>query len=215
MTIETFVITNGRSTFPFVMRSLEEQTLSLKITVVRDMKWVEALNKCLEMSQSDYFVRCDDDHFLHPRALEFMWKNVQSIREKMAMYYCKLWEDWSNHPGGGVKLYHTARVREIGGFHANKYGKVDKVFKKQVQKSKYVLGACNGLLGVHAVAPIEEQIRYEKLWLSQASKKYRKPATNTANYKKTVQEQFEMRIGKVEKVNERRKTDFHRFLKSK
>lgn len=212
--IEAFIITNGRSTFPYALKSLETQTCSIKITEIRDMKWVDALNFSLKLCKSKHYIRCDDDHLLHPRAVDFLWHKIRN-EDSMATYSCKLWEDWSHRPGGGIKIYNTAIVRELGGFKANHFGKVDKEFAATVRASKFRRhGGGNILVGVHACAPFREQLRYEKLWSALATHPYQKSSRQgMMNYKKSIEKQFRMRLKFVEQWNRKEKNEFHKFLK--
>jgi len=69
--LEIFVITNGRETFKHVMASLKVQSASRKITVIRDMAWIDALNECAKLCKSKYFIRIDDDMVLHEYAVAY------------------------------------------------------------------------------------------------------------------------------------------------
>ena len=63
--LQIFVVTNERSTFPFVLKGLDEQTINdLDVHVIKNMKWVDALNAIVDQCTTGYFIRCDDDFFL-------------------------------------------------------------------------------------------------------------------------------------------------------
>jgi len=216
MDLEAFIITNGRSTFEYALKALQQQTFKFKITILRDMKWVDALNECLNRSSASHFIRCDDDFVLHPRAIEFMWNRYQTVSKlKTIMLVAKLWEDWTSRIAGGVKIYNAEFVKDIGGFKVNHLGKVDKKFREQVQETNYRMDGCKkSVVGLHTCGSWEEQLRYETLWSKLADHAYKKTTHNDMKkYKKPLDEQFAMRTKFVEKINKRYRTFFHEFLK--
>ena len=211
--LEAFIITNGRSTYEYAHRALLEQTCKFKITVLRDMKWVAALNKCIDLCESKYYLRCDDDHLLHPEAVLFMYKGMRK-RPKAALFACALWEDWTKRTGGGTKMYNPEIVDKLGRFKANHLGKVDKVFRARLKKSPYKISGSKGsIMGLHSCAPMDEQIRYEKLWSQMATKAYKKTThKQMRKYKKTVKDQYNMLSTFVPKRNKKLDTPFHQYL---
>lgn len=219
MDVEAFIITNGRSTFEYALKSVEEQSVDLKkITVIRDMKWIDAVNRCVELCESRFFLRVDDDMFLHPRCVEYMYR--QTVKNKkvnrIAAYVCKLWEDWQSYVAGSIKLYQTARVKEMGGFKANAMGKIDKPFEVAMKKKKFIVVKDNkSVVGVHGMGTWEEQEHYRTLWLKNNSKiKYKRPKKyllSQKRYKKTPHKQYVIAKG-LRKVNKRRNSGFWHFL---
>ena len=76
--LEIFIITNGRATFPYCEESvLNQEQVKFKTTIHRDMKWLDANRRILDVCQSKFFARIDDDMILHPRAVRFMWECIQ------------------------------------------------------------------------------------------------------------------------------------------
>lgn len=162
--LETFVITNGRSTFNYVIRSLESQSVKRKITVIRDMKWVDALNKCVELCQCNYFLRVDDDMALHRYAVEYYISRMRKmIRAGGGVYVCRLWEDWSSKPVNGLRMYSHEVSRRIG-FQASELGKVDKVFRSKMLKIKKIQVKDKSVVGLHMLAHTSDQEKYRNLW---------------------------------------------------
>ncbi len=212
--LEAFIITNGRSTLEYALKALEGQTCKFKITVIRDMKWVDALNRCVKLCKTKHYLRCDDDHIFHPSAVHFMWKSIKR-KDNTALFACKLWEDWTKRIGGGSKMYNRELVRKIGGFRANHLGKVDKLFSARVRKSPYRLGGGgDSIVGLHCCAPFDEQVSYEKLWSKLATKPYQKTTHDSMKkYKKSIKEQYEMRTKFILKLNRKSKSGFYTFIK--
>jgi len=193
--------------------------VKFKITILRDMVWVKALNECLNLASCKYYLRCDDDHLFHPKAVEFMIDKIQKDNQnkKIVMHTTKLWEDWSGRPGGGAKLYNLNRVKKLGGFKANQFGKVDKLFKASVNSSQFSIstGGKYSLVGIHACGTWEEQKEYEKIWNSIATVSYKKNSIeNSRKYKKSIEKQFLMRTDFIEKINRKSKSLFHKYIKS-
>jgi hypothetical protein len=216
MDLEVFIITNGRSTFPYVKKAMEGQSIDLKITVLENMNWVDALNRCLGLCESTHYVRCDDDFILHPLAIEYVWEKCKR-KPNSALWLAKLWEDWTNKVAGGIKIYNKEVVLELGGFQASHLGKVDKMFKKQLDKSRFSMSGCkDSIVGLHACGKWKEQLRYEKLWSAMAKRPYQKTThAQMAKYKKSVKEQYKMRTKFIEKKNKAKKTDFYKFIQDK
>jgi hypothetical protein len=162
MNFEAFIITNGRSTLTYCLKSLTEQSIDRKFTVLRDMVWVDALNQCLELCHSDFYIRIDDDMFLHPHFFAYCSYIIEKASVKFGVRSFKLWEDWSNRPGGYIKLYKTAVAKKVG-FKVNKLGKADKPFFATLRKTKYTHIKDASLVGLHACGNRKDQLRYRKL----------------------------------------------------
>ena len=166
--LEIFVVTNGRKTFDFVMKSLDDQTVKKRITVISNMKWVDALNECAKKCKSEYFLRIDDDMVLHRSAVSYLCSRIPRCRKRCCgVYVCKLWEDWSNKPAGGIRMYHTGMTRKIG-FRPSKLGKVDKVFRSDLEKKKWGQIKDFSIVGLHMLGCKEDQVKYRNLWRKNA-----------------------------------------------
>lgn len=219
--LQIFVITNERSSFPYVLKGLEQQTIkNLDVKVIKNMKWVDALNKMLDDCSTDFFIRCDDDFFLHPCAIQFIFDTMMAERDKAVMGCYKLWEDWSRRVSGGIKIYNTARVRKLGGFEENHRGSVDGKFSKKIKESKYTeTGNKMSAVGIHARATLEEMLLYEKIWNEKVGKNFvkwkpdKKTTKQMKRYTRTVEEQFDMRVSLLRKINKKRCSDFYRAIK--
>lgn len=214
MDVEVFLITNGRSTFDYALKSLEEQTVKVKITVIKDMKWIDAVNECVDRCESPYFIRVDDDMFLHPQCASYMIHRISS-RKKICAYYYRLWEDWQKKIAGRVKLYNRDLVRKIGGFTTNKFGKIDKTFHTTCKKKKVRISRNASIVGIHACGTWSEQQRYRKLWSKENAKvELIRPSSYLRaqkRYKKTLGEQYNL-IKLLKKKNRKIRSDFSKFL---
>lgn len=216
--VEAFVITNGRETFDYVLDSIQKQSMPLKLTMVRDRKWVDSLRYCAKHVKSEFFIRIDDDMMLHPHAFAFFLKAVPKIKRNVGVYVCRLWEDWSQKPIKGIRMYRSSAVRAVG-FHPNKLGKVDKVFRRDLRKiGKKEL--CNdGIVGIHALANEKDQVHYRDLWRDQNVKvnkaEFAKTFDNLIHKsRRTVQEQYEL-IKKIPKLDRTHSNGaFCRFVKT-
>jgi len=215
MNIEAFVITNGRSTFKYALRSMEEQSEKIKITVIRNMKWIDAVNECVKVCGNQYFVRVDDDMFLHPHYVSYIIR-VLKRNKNVCMYSCRLWEDWQHKIAGTVKVYNTMLVEKMGGFRASKFGRIDKKFSALANKRKMLIVKDISIVGIHSCATFKEQERYRKLWAKEnaVAKFIRPPAYLKAQrkYSKTLDEQYAL-LDRLKKKNKRVGTRFYRFLR--
>lgn len=211
--LEIFVITNGRSTLPYVIRSLESQSTKRPVTVIRDMQWIDALYKCVNLSESSFYIRVDDDMFLHRDAVAYYLHILNG--NDVGVYECKLWEDWTNKAAGSLKAYNTKVVRKIG-FRTNRLGKVDKVFTQDLKKTKYKRIKDNSMVGLHACSSVEDQKRYRQLWRETASiskSAFAKTFDNIIHPpQKVVADQFSD-LRKIRQVNKKKRTKFFYFIK--
>jgi len=210
--VEIFVITNGRSTFPYALKSAENQDIDVKITVIRNMKWVDALRQCLQECQSTYYLRQDDDMFIHPFCVRYLLQKAKKVRNLCA-YIGKLWEDWSGRPGGNIKLYKTEPTRRIG-FTTNKLGKVDKPFFRKVAKTKYRAIKDKSLVGLHACGTRKDEAHYKRLWLKNNARVYydepKELDRARKRYKKNIEQQYQLlNILK----NKNKKYGFYKYIK--
>ena len=214
---EVFVITNGRSTLDYCLESLSKQTVTAKITVLRDRKWVDALNECLDLCESDFYARIDDDMLFHNMLFAYYEKVIGLMSKNIGAYSCKLWEDWTNRPGGFVKLYRTKVARKLG-FRVNKLGKSDKPFFKDLSRTKYKHIKDSSLVGLHGCGSWEEQLHYREIWLKDNAKIcYDEPKElwdAQKAYGKTPEEQYKLLKNLMVK-NRKAKTKFYYFCKKR
>ena len=215
--MEAFVITNGRKTLDYTLRSIDEQTLHIKTTVIRDLKWVDALNLCCRQATSDFYFRIDDDMFLHKLAFEYYCEAIK-LHKNIGVYECKFWEDWSSKPAGSLKLYNSSVVKKIG-FRPNRLGKVDKTFAEDLSKTKYARIKDKSMIGLHACASAEDQIRYRSLWKNNNStlseSEFSKTFDNLIHRcNKTLDDQYSV-LSRIFSINRRYKTGFYKFAKGR
>jgi len=215
--LEIFIITNERSTFPWTLKSVEAQTVTVPVTVIKNMKWVDALKKCSADSKSKFYMRVDDDMFLHPKAIEYYVRRLQKGIKSLGVYECKLWEDLTHKPAGSLKAYKTKVTRKIG-FKPNHLGKVDKVFAKKLEKHGYRRIRDKSMIGLHSCSTIEDQERYRDLWKKEnnitiSSSEFAKTFDNIIHIPhKSVEDQYKD-ISKLKKLNRKYSTKFYKLLK--
>ncbi len=227
--ISVFIITNGRSTFEFCHKSIQNQDgVEFDIHVVRDKKWVEANNYCLNSCTSDNFLRVDDDMILHPKALLFVYHQirVKEMKKRHALRFWKLWEPWRNQAVNAIKLYKVKIVKRIGGFRASHLGKVDATFMADLAKSGYGHTADKSMFGVHSCSTFEENLNYAKMRGEGKGRDFKRKASGLKRdigcYLRDhtvgdpLEFQYKLATGtRLEKLNCRhgRKTRFYEFLK--
>ncbi|MFC1739654.1 glycosyltransferase family A protein [Planctomycetota bacterium] len=181
--LEVFIITNGRSTFEYTLKAIQAQrNVKFGYTVIKDILWVDANNKILQDCKSKFFLRVDDDMILHPEALGYMYQKMLTAIEKIEPIYFiwKLWDTLQNKQKNGVKAYDWSKTKSIGfrtdyEYEKQRYGfirgKIDKVFKidaeklfKNKKRQHFAKYPC--VVGIHAFASLEEQLKYRKLIIS-------------------------------------------------
>lgn len=206
--IEIVFITNGRSTAEYALQSIQEQTVRKQIMVVENKRWLDAVNFGLYHVHEPYMLRVDDDMFLHPRALEFM---LETMPKDSAMHRAPLYEHYSKMVAGKVRIYKVKVAKRIGGFKANRLGKIDRIYKAEVEKGGYKITTAGkkSAVGLHACAPWNEMVGYEALW---GHKKQRRE--NMKRYKLSVEDQYSKRVKIIERYNRQNRTKFWEYLKS-
>lgn len=222
---DIFIITNGRSTFEYCHKAIRNQNeVVVNVHIVKDKPWIEANNYCVKNCISGHFLRVDDDMILHPKALLFItyqFNTILKVEKRWAMRFWKLWEPWRGQPVNGIKLYDKRIVGKLGGFRANKLGKIDGTFREDVERSKFHLSADKSMFAVHSCSTFEENLRYAKMRGEERGKGFKKKRArlerDIGKYDKSVKEQYEMAIGShMEDLNRRggRTTKFYRFLEA-
>jgi len=203
---EVFIITNGRKTFDTALRCLSKQSLPLKVTQFENMVWHEALNLINKQAESPFYFRVDDDFFLHPRAVEYMAKQMARCdHNKTAAYICHLYEPAEFMPVRGIKLYNTKIAREVG-FRPNELGKIDKNFRKDITRKGCKFAIDKSVVGIHANSDLEDEKKYRDLWKSIAPKHNRKLVVGN----EPISEQHKMLKTMLPKLN--KKTGFRKYL---
>ena len=204
MDCEAVIITNGRSSFRYAHKALRQQTARCKIHVIRNMPWVEANNHALEVVKAPLMLRVDDDMFLHPRALEFL---LQTMRCSSVMHRGKLYEPHTRRIAGRTKIYRVEAVKAIGGFRANRLGKIDRMFERDAGADNITIADKRTPVGIHSCPPWREQRKYEALW---GHKKSTRMAMKL--FRMPLRAQYDMRIWKIERTAKQRDSKFWRWL---
>ncbi len=212
-----FSITNGRSTHSHSLKALQESIgVDCSVVVLRDMKWTEALNCCVEMCKTPLFLRVDDDMIVHPYSVAYMLE--RSKQEKtFGLVYFHLWEDCSRRIRQSIKVYSRDALQAIGGFQADpKTGKVDEKTNGLLKSAGYRIVEDSSVTALHVCGSWEEQEHYEHLWNAASENPYHKnnrKAVKAYCGTKTLDEQCKMRKGFLEDLNQKRGTPFAKWLK--
>lgn len=215
--LELFVITSERETLNYVMDSIEKQSVHRKVTVIRNLPWIEALKECMKQSQSAFYMRIDDDMVLHKHVVAYYSSKIkQSLKYKHGIYVCKLWEDWSKKAAGGLRMYSTKVARKID-FRPNKLGKVDKPFRADMQKIGFSERKDSSIVGLHMINSEETQERLRELWRKQASsnKMFSASFDNLIHpYYLPIEQQYK-KLKKIESMNKKRRSSYFNFMENK
>lgn len=214
--VEAFVITNGRETFDYVLRSLKEQSVPINITVIKDMKWEDALNQCVKLCKSDYFIRIDDDMFLHRLCFQYYSKKITGLSKKCGVYTCRLWEEWSQKPIHGLRLYNTNLANKLQ-FRTSKLGKVDKLYRQRMEDIGFFEARDKSIVGVHALAGQIDQRKYRDLWRDKNCKLSPLEFSRTFDNKihkvnLSLDDQYFM-LSRMRKINSRYKTPYAQYIR--
>lgn len=169
--LDVFLITNGRSSFPYALAHLESQEgVEFDLQIVRNLPHLKAYKACQQRGEAPFYLRVDDDMFLHPRAVAYFNHLATDLGKNTIMAYARLWEPWGRDDRGrtiyvidSVKMYQRSLAAKTG-FRVNASGRVDKLFKQDSQKKGFAYeGHKCSVVGIHAACSIEENERYAKL----------------------------------------------------
>lgn len=214
---QIFITTNGKTTYKFALKCLMKQSLIFPIVKFKNMTKVDALCRGVDKCKTKYFIVCDDDMLLHHYSVEFMIKTFiqqELVNEKLIMIEFPLWEHLSRKLCfGGIKIYRTKYVKDIGGFKANKNGKIDKIFQDTAKNYNYRIIRIrkqHGLVSIHSIGTLAEQIYYSQLW-GWKRHDYRK----IKKYTSSVKSQYGLTKQFLYKLNQKRKSDFGNFMRKK
>jgi len=215
--IDVFIITNGRSTFPYCLDSVGSQKdVKFKLNIIEDMGWQEAHEEMLRRCISRFALRVDDDMLLHPLALKFMYGCVKNQKDNIALRGWRLWEPWSNKMCKGIKVYNVGIAKKIG-FRLDHLGKIDKPFTKNAEKAGYKIKYSKDIVAIHSCGTFKEHLKYWKMRGESKGKKFeekKKWAKNLMrNCSYTLKEQYNLNIDFVPNENIKRGTKFGDFLK--
>lgn len=218
--IECFILTNGAGSALWAEKSLKAQTVQCKITCVSGLDIVQAMESCLALSEAKYFIKVDDDMFLHPQTVNFMIDYTKK-HGTLGLYGFLIWEPWQKRTIKNIKIYNTDIARKIG-FCKNDRGKIDRIFAKQIveQFGRKHLHENKSVVAIHALRSLEDQIMYRDMWMKNSV------AENLDEYMKidkdqasifqcslSYEEQYAM-LSQLLLIN-KHSTDFYRFCRTR
>lgn len=164
--IDVFLITNGRGSFPYALKSIKRQKgIKFNLYILRNFKWIDACNIVMNYSNLRYAVRVDDDMLLNSHTFLFFNYLINKNKLKnVVMFHIKLCEPWNNRLANKVKVYNRKLTQNIG-FQTDERGKVDKIFntKRKNRGYKYS-GDKKSFVGIHACCEAEDNSKYTKLF---------------------------------------------------
>lgn len=220
--LDVFLITNGRSSFPHALARLESQEgVEFDLHVVRSLSHSKAYRACLKGSEAPFYLRVDDDMFLHPCAVAYFNHLITGLDKKTVMAYARLWEPWGRKFRGrtirvidSVKMYRRSLAAKIG-FRADARGRVDNLFKYTALKKGLVCEAHkDSVVGIHAACSIEENEQYAKLRGENRNLRKENWMHFDDVYSKMPFTEQSIKAGAdLVKLNKKMKSGFYKFLK--
>lgn len=206
-----YIITNGRSTFQYCLNAIKESKPPYPIFVIENMKWINALQKCIDDCKTPFFFRIDDDFIVHPKMISYM--SLQSENKDFGVYYCHVWEDYTSRIRQSIKVYNVDALKSINGFHADpNTGKVDTTTNNILKKNGKKIIPDRSIVAIHACGTFDEHEEYQKLWDKMANRPWKKSThKHIKKYKKSLKHQYNLRTDFLEKLNKDMKTDFSKY----
>lgn len=214
--LSAFVITNGRSTYSYVIKALEDsKNVCFDYHVIKDKDWLDANQSILKKCKTSYFVRIDDDMIVHPRCIEYMWHCVKLQSPSVALRQWELWEPYNNRTVRGIKVY-THNIAKKIGYRTNHLGKIDKPFRADCDKMGYAIISHKDIVGVHACGDIQEHIKYAKMRGEDKGKDFRRKEKDMKRSIKScslsIKQQFNQRKSFLISRNKERNEEFYDWL---
>jgi len=163
--LEAFILTNGSNTFPMCLKSVQDQSLPVDITIIENKSIVKAMNLCVTKCRKPFFVKVDDDMFLHPNAMLYL---NDRVRDRFGMYTCKLYEPWRNRLVRCIKAYNTKVSRQIG-FQADQRGKIDTLFLDRLGQTPNRVVFDHSVVAIHALRDVDSQTQYRNMWIARSN----------------------------------------------
>jgi hypothetical protein len=216
--LEVFIFTNGRGSFDCSKYSVETQVnVKFKTTIIKDMSLVEASNFAMKKSKSKFYMKVDDDMFLHPRCIEYFANFTKSYKGNCAMAYSRLWEPSTLRVIDSLKAYNTKNVRKIG-FSANSDGRIDKIFLDKVKAGGFGYKKDGmSVVAIHCSCPSSENMNYAKLRGEKVWDIRRKRMKKQDRYfrKNGYKSQFKKRKKQLNAINKKRGSSFWKSVINK
>ena len=217
--LDVCIITNGRSSFEYVNKSIREQKNVIFDThIIRDKKWVDANNICLELCSSKHFLRVDDDMLLHNLSLCFIGSEILKRQDDRTCFFLwRLWQPSTSEIVNGIKAYNVDLTKKIGGFKENQIGKIDKLFfAKVLDKKLGIVGYKECVIGIHMSCDAEETLRYSRMRGEHLSKKFKtkeEKIRRMGKYPKSLNDQYLM-LNELVKLNSKSQSRFYNFVQN-
>ena len=214
--IDVFVITNGRSTFEYCKKSIEnQQGVVFKPTYIKYKGWQEAHEELLKKCSSRFALRVDDDMLLHPLALKFMYNCVKGQNDKVALRGWRLWEPWSDKVCKGIKVYNHKIAKKVG-FKLDHLGKIDKPFTKNAERLGYQIKYTMDVVAIHSCGDFSEHLKYWEMRGEAKNGKFTEKKIWAENLikscKMNLQEQYDLNKKFIRDYNLEKGTDFGQFV---
>jgi len=205
--LTVFSFTNGRSTHECSVKSL----CGADHVLLKNMDYTAALETCVYTCQTDFFLRLDDDMFLHPQALEYVMYTVNKSPENIGMFFWYLWEDYTQTICQAIKIYRTESMRDIGGFKFLPSGKTDIATLKALKDSGWGIYEDKSIIAIHARGTKKETVDYYRLW-KKRSKTYEKHSYHESlQYSRSTDYQYSLRNEFLMDLNTREGTAFAKY----
>ena len=214
--MRVYVVSHNRSTLPFCLQAISQQTENVIPCVYNYVESKDASNDMVKHADSAFFLRVDDDMYLHKAALAYV-KRVCEQNKESPMIAFKLYdtaietEDWC----GTVKAYNTAFCRNYT-FEDPGDWSMDVRFMAYLQQNSLQFIMDDSVLGLHANIPQREN----SIYLRNALQRYPK-LVDYGGYKfspavlafdSSVAKQYEAGNRLVTRVNKQNDTNFSRYM---
>jgi len=216
MQIDVALITNGAGTFDQALQCLAEQTVRRPVTVIRDRPWLAAQDDANAAGEREWYLRVDDDMWLHPHAVAFYEQRLELLADAddfatLCMFWCYLYQPWDRQIVPSIKVYNREASRRIG-FRAGRNGSIhdqDNQFLTDAPRWGYHVLSDTSVVGLHVLRSADDQARYQRLWIAETpTLPVHKPIVTTAL------SPAEQRGGlnRLARLNQERGTTFAAFL---
>jgi len=159
---DIYLCSFGRSSLPFAIDSIEQQSIPVDTKLFAYEELCDIQNYACKNCKKPFFLRMDEDMFLHPKAVEFIshrCKEIVKATPIVPMIPFMVYDIDSRKPIQSIKLYKTAMASNHEFYDDGDWG-LDINFIKFLNEKFLAWKMEDSVLAVHASIPKEERDKY-------------------------------------------------------
>ena len=211
---DIYLCSHGRSSLPFAIKSIEQQSVPITTHLFAYKELPDITNHACKTCKKDFFLRVDEDMFLHPRAVEFIsyvCKKVVKNEPNVPMIPFMVYDVDSGKPIQSVKLYHT-KIAKLHRFNDPGTWSMDNNFIYFLRDMCLHWKMESSVVAIHASIPKAERDKYINNMLSIYPQLHKLKSWPKNESVTSLEHQYNFREHTLNKSNQRGNTEFYRWL---